>query len=104
MNKTDDEAYNLIEEMALNNYHWSTERGQPKWVGGNLEVNAHTLIFANVEAMTQRLDRINVNVVNSSAPPTSDICGPIKHVTLNYQVGSLFFQDPSEVNYVQNLN
>ena len=25
MNQTDDEAYNLIEEMALNNFRWSTE-------------------------------------------------------------------------------
>jgi len=29
MNKTEVEAYNLIEEMALNNFQWSTERGQP---------------------------------------------------------------------------
>ena len=26
MSKTEEEAYNLIEEMALNNYHWSNER------------------------------------------------------------------------------
>jgi len=25
MSKTDDEAYNLIEEMALNNFQWSTK-------------------------------------------------------------------------------
>jgi len=30
MNKTEDEAYNLIEEITLNNFQWSTERGQPK--------------------------------------------------------------------------
>jgi len=29
MNKTEDEAYNLIEEMTLNNYQWSNERSQP---------------------------------------------------------------------------
>jgi len=27
MNKTEDEAYNLIEEMTLNNFQWSTEQG-----------------------------------------------------------------------------
>jgi len=26
MSKTKDEAYNLIEEMVLNNFQWSTER------------------------------------------------------------------------------
>jgi len=40
MNQSKDEANNLIEEMALNNFQWSTERGQPKWVGGKLEVDA----------------------------------------------------------------
>jgi len=30
MNKTEDGAYNLIKEMALNNFQRSTEHGQPK--------------------------------------------------------------------------
>jgi len=54
--------------------------------------------------MTQRLDQMNVNVVNSSAPSSYEICGSIEHVALNCQVGSPFFQDPSEVNCVQNFN
>jgi len=104
MNKIEDEAFNLIEDMALNNFQWSTERWQPKWVRGKLEVDALTLLSAKVDAMTQRLDCMNVNVVNSSAPPPCEICYSIEHVTLNCQVGSPFFQDSSEVNYVQNLN
>ena len=66
MNKTEDEAYNLIEEMALNNFQWSTERAQPKWVGGKLKAHAFTLLSAKVHAMTKRLDQLNVNAVNSS--------------------------------------
>ena len=54
--------------------------------------------------MTQRLDRMNVNAVNSIAPSPYEICGFIEHVNLNCQVGSPFSQDPSEVNYVQNFN
>jgi len=54
--------------------------------------------------MAQRLDRINVNVVISSAPLPCEICGSIEHVTLNYQFGSPFSQDSSEVNYVQSFN
>ena len=65
MNKAEDKAYNLIEEMALNNFQWSTKRGQPKQVGGKLEVDALTLLSGKVDAMTQRLDRMNVNAVNS---------------------------------------
>ena len=56
MNKTEDEAYNLIKEMALNNFQWSTERGQPKQVGGKLEVDILTLLSTKIDAMTQRLD------------------------------------------------
>jgi len=56
MNKTEDEVCNLIEEMTLNNFKWSTERGQPTSVGGKLEVDALTLLSAKVDVMTQRLD------------------------------------------------
>jgi len=104
MNKMEDEVFNLIEEMALNNFQCSTEWGQPKWVGGNLEVDALTLLSAKVDAITQRLDRMNANAMNSSAPPPCEICGSIEHVTFNCQVGSPFFQDSSEVYYVQNFN
>ena len=88
MNKTDDEAYNLIEEMVLNNFQRSTKRGQPKRVRGKLEVVALTLLSAKVNAMTQRLDCINVNAVNSSAHPPCEIYDSIEHVTLNCQVRS----------------
>jgi len=104
INKTEDEAYNLIQEMALNNFQWSTERGQPKRVGGKLEVDALTLLSAKVDAMTQWLDRMNVNVVNSSAPPPCEIYGSLHHLTLNCQVGSPCAKDTNEVNYVNNFN
>jgi len=41
--------------MALNNFQWSTERGQLKRVGGKLEVDALTLLSAKVNIITQRL-------------------------------------------------
>ena len=56
MNKIEDEAENLIEEISLNNFQWSNERGQPKRVRGMVEVNALTLLNAKVDAMTQRLE------------------------------------------------
>jgi len=54
--------------------------------------------------MIQRLDGMNVNAVNSSAPPPCEICGSIDHLTLNCQVGSPFPQDTNEVNFVNNFN
>ena len=64
MSKTE-EAYNLIEEMALNNYQWSSERGQPTRVGGKYEIDALTFLTAKMDAMTQKLDKLNVHVVDS---------------------------------------
>jgi len=40
--------------------------------------------------MTKRLDQLNVNAVNSSAPPPCEICGSIEHISLHYPVGSPF--------------
>ena len=99
MSKFKNEAYNLIEEMALNNFQWSTERTQPKQVGGKLEVDAITLLSAKVDAMTKRLDQLNVNTLNSGTPSRCEIYGSIEDIPLNCQVGSPFSQDPNKVNY-----
>jgi len=90
MRKTEDEAYNLIAEMALNSFQWFTVRAQPRRIGGKLEVDDFTLLSAKVDAMTKRLDQLNVNSMNSSAHSPCKICGSIEHVSLNCQVGSHF--------------
>jgi len=96
MSKAEDEAYNLIKEMALNNFQWSTEWGQPKRVGGKRAVDAITLLSAKVDRMTQRLDQMNVNAVNSSAPSLCEICGSIEHTAYNSELSSWesFFPRP----------
>ena len=99
MSKIEDEAYNLIEEMALNNFQWSSERAQPRRVGGKLEV-AFTLLFAKVHAMTQRLNQLNVNVANSSASSPCEICCSIEHISLHCPVRSPLFHGPDQVNYI----
>ena len=52
MNEMEDKAYNLIEEIMLNNYQWSNERSQPKRIGGKLELNAIFMLSAKVDAMS----------------------------------------------------
>jgi len=44
MSKTEEEAYNLIQEMRLNNYQWSSKRSQPKRDGGKYDIDALTLL------------------------------------------------------------
>ena len=105
LSKTADEAYNLIEEIALNNYEWSNERGQPKRVGGKFDVDTLTLLTAKMDLMTQRLDHLNVNAVD--ACPLSLTCdryGSFNHVTMHCQIGNLFVSSSSEpVAYVNNF-
>jgi len=105
MSKTEDEAYNLVKEMTLNNYQWSHECGQPKRVGGKFDVDTLTLLTAKMDVMTQRLDRLNVNVVNLSAPSsTFDRCDSYDHLTVNCQVRNLFSLSHNEhVAYVNSF-
>ena len=44
MGKSIEAAEALLEEMASNNYHWSSERATPKRGGGRHEVDAVTLL------------------------------------------------------------
>ena len=53
-NKIEDKAYNLIEEMTLNNFQWSSERTQPKQVGVKLELDAISMLSPKVDAMSQK--------------------------------------------------
>jgi len=105
MSKTKEEAHNLIEDMALNNYQWSNERGQLKRVGRKYDIDALTLLTAKMDTMTQKLDRLNVNVVNSCTPsPSYDRCGCLDHVTKNCHVENPFAPFPIEhVAYVNNF-
>jgi len=84
MNKMKDKASNLIEEMELNNYQSSNKRGQLKRIGDKLEVNAFTLLSAKADVMTQSLEHLNINAVNTNFPfPPCEICGFIDYLTIN---------------------
>jgi len=53
--------------------------------------------------MTQKLDKLNVHVVNSCAPsPLCDRCGSLDHVSEIRQVGNPFA--PSHVEYAAYVN
>jgi len=85
MSNAEDEAYNLIQETALNNYQRSNGHSQPKRVRSKFDVDTVTLLTVKMDAMTQRLDRLNVNAMNSYASsPTCDRCGSHQHMTEHY--------------------
>ena len=57
MAKPINEAKQLFEEVASNNYHWASERGLPKR-GGRHEVDAFTMLASKVDALFQKVDQL----------------------------------------------
>ena len=87
MNKTEDEASNLIEGMALNNFQQSSNRTYPKQVRGKMELDAISVLSFKVVAMSQKLQRLNDNSISSSTPSSSyDIYGSLDHLNVHCQV------------------
>jgi len=92
--------------MAPNNFQLSYERTQPKRLGHKLGLDAVSMLSSKVDAMYQKLKRLNVNSISSSTPsPSCDIRRSVYHWTVYGQVSSLSTQDASDqVNYVNNYN
>ena len=63
MGKTIDEAHQLLEEMAANNYQWPSERSSQKKVVGVYELDAITALTAQVTTLTKQLGSMKVNVI-----------------------------------------
>ena len=60
MGKPINEAKQLLEEMASNNYHWCGEQSNLR-IGARLEVNAFTLLASKVDALFQNVDRLQTS-------------------------------------------
>jgi hypothetical protein len=95
MNRRIGEAYSLIEEMALNQVQWSTEREPTKaHVSGRFETDQITKLQAMVEALqtenrqikseirqNKRQDSANASSVDQFFPCAT--CGCTDHLTVN---------------------
>jgi len=51
MDKSIEVAKTLLEEMASNNYHRSSERATPRRSGGKYDVDAMTLLSSRVDVL-----------------------------------------------------
>ncbi|GKV39994.1 hypothetical protein SLEP1_g47678 [Rubroshorea leprosula] len=74
MSKHADEGYNLIEEMASNSYQWGSERSHIKKNVGIYGVDAFTALTAQIEALNQKLTRMNVSTIQATSI-NCDLCG-----------------------------
>ena len=64
MGKSANEAFNLLEVMASNNYQWPNERATKK-IAGLYEIDGFSALTAKVESLSRKLDTISVNAVQS---------------------------------------
>jgi len=70
MGKSIEAAKALLEEMASDNYHWSSERTTPKRASGIYGIDAVDLLASKVDALAQRFDKLG------TPPPGSLVGGP----------------------------
>ncbi|XP_062112485.1 uncharacterized protein LOC133823645 [Humulus lupulus] len=71
MRKNANEAYDLLEEMAMNNQQWPSERSFSRKVAGMYEVDAISKLTAQVEALTKQLQG---NIITSQVQQAQTLC------------------------------
>ncbi|XP_042396837.1 uncharacterized protein LOC121986983 [Zingiber officinale] len=107
MNKTLEEAFDIIESVALNHHQWAIERENPVRLAGKYEVSALDSLAAKVDALTYKFENFNVNAVSSII---CEICGVTGHSAMNCQImvtqptGAQVEQVDAINNYAQKPN
>ncbi|XP_062075881.1 uncharacterized protein LOC133780010 [Humulus lupulus] len=75
MRKSANEAYDLLEEMAINNQQWPSERGNSKKVSGLHEIDAISKLTAQVEALTKQLQGSTMAAPMMQVHTMCELCG-----------------------------
>ncbi|XP_042426141.1 uncharacterized protein LOC122014008 [Zingiber officinale] len=84
MNKSLDEAEEIIENVALNHHQWAFERSSGAFSGnqmkasGKFEVDAFTLMSAKLDALTKKFEAMGSNTANAIVC-ACDICESADH-------------------------
>ena len=73
----------LLEEMASNNYHWSSETGTPKRIGEFYDVDSLNLIASKIDAFAQCFDKL---VTPSSGNPSGSLSKTMFEVRALYEI------------------
>ena len=90
MSKTEDEAYNLLEELANDECQWSGERRLVRKQAGKHEVDAITLLTAQVASLTKQLQSSQLGVhVTQTPQQICELCQG-NHPIAECQVGNPF--------------
>jgi hypothetical protein len=104
MNKTYNEAYQLIESTTQNHYQWGSERTsveKPPTEGGMYEISSLDHVNAKVDSLTQKIENLTITPATTVAAiaPNYEICGVPGHAALECQL--LIGVSIDQVNYAQ---
>jgi len=88
MGKEQDETYELLEEMASNNYQLQSERVTQKSVVGAHDLDANTAIQAQLALLIKQLRASNVSAIQTETQ-AYDLYGK-DYSSGDCQVGNLF--------------
>ncbi|XP_044489283.1 uncharacterized protein LOC123213766 [Mangifera indica] len=91
MGKTFDMALHLIEEMASNSCRWPNDRASQKRHLGVHEVDGITMVNAKLDALTKKLERLDIKVVRTSS---CENCGG-DHTSFVCQMGTHYAHEPT---------
>ncbi|KAK2414421.1 hypothetical protein QL285_037012 [Trifolium repens] len=85
MDKGFSEAYQLIESMAQNHYHWGSEITtveKPQTKGGMYEISNIDHVNAKIDALTQKIESLTTTPAAIVAATTQncEVCGTQGHV------------------------
>jgi len=99
-------TYALIEDMAQNHYQWTNERAitsssPSKKEAGMYEISTLDHLAAKVDALTQKFDKMNTNVITPApVSPTCEFCGVFGYTGVDFQLGSSI-EGVEQMNYAQ---
>ena len=98
MGKTPEAAYELLEEMASNNYQWTSERSMPRKIVGAHNIDVVTTL--QMTALSNKLEHLNVSAIQTQV---CELCRG-NHISVNCQVGSPFASSSAkQAQYVSNF-
>ncbi|GKV41195.1 hypothetical protein SLEP1_g48761 [Rubroshorea leprosula] len=99
MNKTEEDGYKLLDEMASNSYQWTNDRPTKKGVGLH-NVDAFTSLSAQISALNKKLDNLGASAMSISSNSCCELCGQFGHASVECQVGNSVQSSNEQANFV----
>lgn len=76
MDKSAEEAQQLIKKMAANSYQWTRKRGHIKGTTSLLEIDTLNVLTTNLDALSKKIDRqAAVSQTSQVSVSSFNLCG-----------------------------